>query len=85
MTIKWNDLTMKRIVAPIVSLFFFKETQRVGLKGFAVWRVVPFTSRIHARAWLAFAYYNTRGTLRFNRFYSSIFKELHCKNSVVRI
>ena len=30
-------------------------------------------------AWLAFAYYNTRGTLWLNQFYSSIFKELHCK------
>ena len=25
MTIKWNDLTMKRIVAPIVSLFFLRD------------------------------------------------------------
>ena len=27
----------------------------------------------HMLAWLAFAYYNTRGTLWLNRFYSSIF------------
>ena len=33
----------------------------------------------HMLAWLTFAYYNTRGTLWLNRFYSSIFKELHCK------
>ena len=33
----------------------------------------------HMLAWLAFAYYNTRGTLWLNRFYSTIFKELHCK------
>ena len=25
MTIKWNDLTMKRIVAPIFSLFFLRD------------------------------------------------------------
>ena len=80
MTIKWNDLTLL-----LLCLYFFQETQGVGLKGFAVWRVVAFTSRIHVRACLAFAYYNTRDTLRFNRFYSSIFKELHCKYSVVRI
>ena len=36
-------------------------------------------------AWLAFAYYNTRGTLWLNRFYSSIFKELHCKYVSINI
>ena len=41
--------------------------------------LVPMNFPGHVLAWLAFAYYNTRGTLWLNRFYSSIFKELHCK------
>ena len=43
MTIKWNDLTMKRIVAPIVSLFFFKRHNLLDGKGllYGAWSPLP--------------------------------------------